>query len=89
MQAHNTVSINTHISLLHSRTDGVRLDLLVPLLNPVVGAKRAVGPEELLARRELLALGVDALVEVDVVLPARGRVRTGQTRARRREEGDA
>lgn len=44
--------------------------LRVPLLQPGVGAQGAVGEVELLAGREVLTLGVDALVVVDVVLPA-------------------
>lgn len=44
--------------------------LLVPLLDPRDGAHRLVGAEELLAGRELLALGLDAPEVVDVVLEA-------------------
>lgn len=48
----------------------VRTSLVVPSLVPSAGAKRSVGKEELAARGKVLALGVDALVVIDVVLPA-------------------
>jgi len=44
--------------------------LRIPPLEPGVGTQRSVGVVELLARGEFLALGVDALVVIDVVLPA-------------------
>jgi hypothetical protein len=47
-----------------------RLSLLVPSLVPSARAEGSVSEEKLAARSEILALGVDALVVVDVVLPA-------------------
>lgn len=44
--------------------------LVVPSRCPAARAKRSVGQKELAAGREVLALGGDALVVVDVVLPA-------------------
>jgi hypothetical protein len=44
--------------------------LVVPSRSPAAGAQRPIGQEELAAGRKVLALGDDALVVVDVVLPA-------------------
>ena len=44
--------------------------LRIPPLEPGVRAQGPVGVVELLARGEFLALGVDALVVIDVILPA-------------------
>lgn len=44
--------------------------LLIPSLVPSAGAQGSVGQPELTARSKVLTLGEDALVVVDVVLPA-------------------
>jgi hypothetical protein len=44
--------------------------LVVPSRSPAVGAQRAIGQEELAAGSKVLALCENALVVVDVVLPA-------------------
>lgn len=49
---------------------GSSFTLRVPAVDPLIGTERVVGLEELPAGLELLASHVDALVVVDVVLPA-------------------
>lgn len=49
--------------------EGTALTLVVPALDPGAGAQRPVGMEELAAGSEVLTLGENALVVVDVVLP--------------------
>jgi hypothetical protein len=48
----------------------VRTSLVVPSLVPSARAKRSVGKEELATGGKVLAFGVDALVIIDIVLPA-------------------
>lgn len=54
------------------KTHLASLDLLVPGVDPVVGAERLVRVLELLARLKFLSLGGDALLVVNEVLPAGG-----------------
>jgi len=58
--------------LLSIELDGkvASLALLVPARVPAGGAQRSVSEPELTAGRKVLALGGNALVVVDVVLPA-------------------
>lgn len=46
------------------------LTLIVPSRCPATWAQRLIGQQELTAGSKLLALGKDALVVIDVVLPA-------------------
>lgn len=66
-------------SRLKRSREGIVLALLIPLSDPFVRAERVVSALELLARRELLALGSNALEVVGVVLEAMPRlVRVGE-----------
>lgn len=53
------------VSFSHKHTT-----LIIPTLTPGTRTKRAIGEEELAAGLEVFTLGEDALVVIDVVLPA-------------------
>lgn len=53
-----------------AQAKGRQTNLVVPPVDPRIGAQRAVRVVKLLAGRKVLALGVHALVVVDIILPA-------------------
>lgn len=83
LQAHREVSgICKAVSMYRGefRRRTCHTSLLIPSLVPSAGAQGSVGQPELTTRSKVLTLGEDALVIVDVVLPAvLGLVHVGET----------